>query len=104
MPIPPGAYRRETSPHPILSPTPLRGDKDPAAKIKATGIRALTQIELRTPIPYPPTDPRFSRMGTPLDIHPRGWRRLAEWHPPYARHFISKGRRRFEEQTLDEEL
>jgi hypothetical protein len=104
MPIPPGAYRRETSLHPILSPTPLRGDKDPAAKIKATGIRALTQIELRTPIPYPPTDPRFSRMGTPLDIHPRGWRRLAEWHPPYASPFISKGRRRFEEQSLDEEL
>jgi hypothetical protein len=66
MPIPPRAYRRETSPHPLLSPTPLRADKDPAAMIKANSTRALTEIELRTPIPYPPHRSPFFPHGDPF--------------------------------------
>jgi hypothetical protein len=36
-------------------------------------------------------------MNTALDIHPSCWRRLAEWHPPYAKPARSNGRQRIDE-------
>jgi hypothetical protein len=42
-------------------------------------------------------------MEIELDVHPRGWRRLAEWHPPYAKQFTGIGRQRIDEVNLDEE-
>jgi hypothetical protein len=100
-PIPKGAYRRATAGRPILAPTDRLDD--PIARFRANVVIYAPKIELRTPIPYPSTDPRFPRMEIELDVHPRGWRRLAEWHPPYAKQFTGIGRQRIDEVNLDEE-